>query len=181
MKSSNVVPLFPPQLTYARVVSPLPKHFRPRSALFLDRDGVINEDTGYLRRIEDLVIRRGIAQRIGAARRQGQETVIVTNQSGIGRGYFGWDAFEALQDEICLRLKAEDPEAAISMVCACPFHPDAVAPFNVNDHPWRKPNPGMILFAAAVLAIDLESSIMIGDCETDEAAARKASLRFEYA
>ncbi|MCA3506548.1 MAG: HAD-IIIA family hydrolase [Rhodobacter sp.] len=171
----------PPSLAYARLISPLPLGHPRRKGLFLDRDGVINEDTGYLSRIEDLRIRPGIAQRIGAARTQGQQTVIVTNQSGIGRGYYGWDAFEALQTEICGRLAAEVPEALISMVCACPFHPDAAAPYDVADHPWRKPNPGMIRFAAQVLEIDLENSLLIGDSASDEAAARQTGLLFEYA
>lgn len=170
----------PPILSYARLIRPLPFGVA-RRALFLDRDGVINEDIGYLHRIEDLVICPGIANRIGQARRDGWETVIVTNQSGVGRGYYTWNVFEALQEEIGKRLLLEDPQAEIGMVCACPFHPNAVPPYDVADHPWRKPNPGMILFAASLLAIDLENSLMIGDSSSDETAARRAGVPFKYA
>lgn len=169
-----------PAHAYARLVNPLPCD-RRRPALFLDRDGVINLDVGYLHRIEDLVVLPGIAARIAAARRDGWETVIVTNQSGIGRGYYGWDAFETLQAEIYRRLLAEDSEARIGMVCASPFLPGAAAPYGAKDHPWRKPNPGMLLYAADALDIELESSLMIGDSASDEAAAAAAGVPFQYA
>lgn len=171
----------PPDGVYARRIAPLAPQDAPRGALFLDRDGVINEDIGYLHKAEDLVIRPGIATRIGDARRAGLETVIVTNQSGIARGYYDWAAFEALHTVIHARLLAEDADAQIGMLCACPFHGDGKPPHDVADHPWRKPNPGMLTFAAAVLGLTLAKSTMIGDAKSDEEAAQRCGVAFDYA
>ena len=170
-----------PPGAYARLASVQPASAQPRPALFLDRDGVLNEDSGYVHRIEDLVLRPGMAARIGQARRDGWETVVVTNQSGIGRGYYGWAEFEAFQAELGRLLLAQDPDSAISLVCACPFHEQALPPYDVPDHPWRKPNPGMLVFAAEALGLVLARSLMIGDAVSDEQAARRAGVAFEYA
>ncbi|MEQ8664576.1 MAG: HAD family hydrolase [Rhodospirillales bacterium] len=147
---------------------------RGRPALFLDRDGVVNVDHGYVHRLDDLDMIPGAAELIAAANRRGLPVVIVTNQSGVGRGYFGWAEFTAFQSEIERRLLAAG--AWIDAAFACPFHADAAAPHDVPDHPCRKPNPGMIHAAATVFASELAASWIVGDRPGDMLAGDRAGL-----
>ncbi|NQV85234.1 MAG: HAD family hydrolase [Rhodospirillales bacterium] len=145
-----------------------------RAALFLDRDGVINEDTHYLHRAEDVHLIDGAAQVIAAANRRAIPVIVVTNQAGIARGRFGWDDFIAVQEKIIDDL--DRTGAFFNAVFACPHHPDGSPPFDTPDHAWRKPNPGMLLEAAMRLPIDLKSSWLIGDRAGDLQAAKTAGL-----
>jgi D-glycero-D-manno-heptose 1,7-bisphosphate phosphatase len=147
---------------------------RGRPALFLDRDGVVVDYVAFLHRPEEVSLIDGIARLIGAARQAGAPVVVVTNQSGVGRGYYGWDDFAAVQDEIRARLAALG--AGLDAVFACPFHGDAKPPYRHGDHPARKPNPGMLVSAAELLGTDLPRSWMIGDRALDVMAARNAGL-----
>lgn len=145
-----------------------------RAALFLDRDGTIIKDVGFLSQPEKLRFIEGAAQTIRTANTAGISVVIVTNQSGIGRGLFGWPAFAAVQDHMLKGLKQNG--ATISAVLACPHHPEAQPPYDHPDHPSRKPNPGMIRLAAQILSVDLKRSWLIGDRASDITAARRAGL-----
>jgi D-glycero-D-manno-heptose 1,7-bisphosphate phosphatase len=145
-----------------------------RSALFLDRDGVIVEEVDHLNRAEDVRLIDGAAAVIAAANRRGIPVVVITNQSGIGQGLFGWDAFIAVQTRILADLAAEG--AFVDGVFACPHHPKALPPYRHPDHPARKPNPGMLLGAAERLPLDLAASWIIGDRTRDLAAGRRAGL-----
>lgn len=145
-----------------------------RPALFLDRDGVVVEEVGYLSRVEDVALIAGVAAVISAANRRGLPVVIVSNQAGVGRGYYGWSEFAAVQDAIVTALAAAG--AHINAVYACPHHPQGRGPFAHPDHPARKPNPGMLMRAAADLALDLERSWLVGDKMIDIDAARRARL-----
>lgn len=145
-----------------------------RPALFLDRDGVVVVEQDYLSRPEDVVLLRGAAETIAAANRAGWAVVMVTNQSGVGRGYFGWAAFAAVQTELLRQLAAHD--AHIDLVLACPFHAEAREPYRHDDHPWRKPRPGMLHAALSALPIDPGRSWMVGDHVSDVIAAREAGL-----
>jgi D-glycero-D-manno-heptose 1,7-bisphosphate phosphatase len=145
-----------------------------RTALFLDRDGVLVEDTDYLCRAEDIVMISGAAPVIAAANRQGVAVVIVTNQAGIGRGYYGWSEFAAVQHAILSALATEG--ARIDAVYACPHHANGQGVFAHADHPARKPNPGMLLRAADDLRLDLKRSWLVGDKAIDVAAAKRAGL-----
>jgi len=147
---------------------------RGGAALFLDRDGVVVEDTDYLCRAEDVVIVAGAAAVIAAANRQGIAVVLVTNQAGIGRGYYDWDDFLAVQKAIASGLAAQG--ARLDAVYACPHHPAGTGAFLHRDHPGRKPNPGMILRAAEDLALDLPNSWLVGDKTSDIEAAKRARL-----
>ena len=147
---------------------------RGRPALFLDRDGAIVEETEYLRRVEDIVMIRGAAAAIAAANKRGVAVVVVTNQAGIGRGYYGWAEFEAVQKAIISQLAAEG--ARIDAVYACPHHPQGQGRFAHPDHPARKPNPGMLLQAACDLALDLGKSWLVGDKAIDIEAAQRAGI-----
>jgi len=149
-----------------------------RPALFLDRDGVVVEEVEYLSDPAKVSLCRGIAKLIARANRSGVAVVIVTNQSGIARGYYGWAQFHAVQQEIARRLAAEG--AAWDAVMASPFHPEGRAPWRSADHPSRKPNPGMLLAAAEAMRIELGGSAILGDRATDMQAGRRAGLSRGY-
>ncbi|MFQ5773400.1 MAG: D-glycero-alpha-D-manno-heptose-1,7-bisphosphate 7-phosphatase [Kiloniellaceae bacterium] len=146
----------------------------PRPALFLDRDGVIVEEVGFLHRPEDVRLIPGAAAAIAAANRTGVPVVVLTNQSGIGRGLYGWAAFAATQDRIVAELAGAG--AALDMVLACPFHPDGAPPYRHPDHPCRKPRPGMLVRAGERLGLDLAASWIVGDRAADLEAGRAAGL-----
>jgi D-glycero-D-manno-heptose 1,7-bisphosphate phosphatase len=145
-----------------------------RPALFLDRDGAIVEDTGYLHRVEDIRIIPGAGKVIAAANRRSVPVIMVTNQSGIGRGYYGWAEFKSVQDAIVASLAAEG--AGIDAIYACAHHPQAEGDLAHPDHPARKPNPGMLLQAASTLTLDLKSSWLVGDKADDIEAAKRAGI-----
>lgn len=147
---------------------------RGRPALFLDRDGVLVEEVGYLHRPEDVRLIPGAARAVAAANRAGVAVVVLTNQSGIGRGLYGWAEFAATQARIVDALGAEG--AALDMVVACPFHPQGRPPYRHPDHPCRKPRPGMLLRAGARLKLELARSWIVGDRASDLEAGRAAGL-----
>jgi D-glycero-D-manno-heptose 1,7-bisphosphate phosphatase len=146
----------------------------PRPALFLDRDGVILEETGYIARPEDAHLVPGAATIIAEANRRGIAVVLITNQAGIACGYFGWDAFAAVQEKLLAALTAAG--ASVDGVFACPHHAEGQPPYRHPDHPARKPNPGMLHRAQALLRLDLARSWIVGDRAIDVEAGRNAGL-----
>jgi D-glycero-D-manno-heptose 1,7-bisphosphate phosphatase len=146
-----------------------------RSALFLDRDGVINVDRGYVHRPDQFEFIPGIFELARVAVNQLRwPIVVVTNQSGIGRGYFDENAYRDLTRWMCDRFEAE--KAPITRVYHCPYHPEfGIGPYRM-DHPWRKPKPGMILQAASDLDLDLPRSAIIGNSSSDIEAAAAAGI-----
>jgi D-glycero-D-manno-heptose 1,7-bisphosphate phosphatase len=145
------------------------------SALFLDRDGVINVDRGYIHRPDQFEFVPGIFE---LARFWTNELrrliVVITNQSGIGRGYFDESAYEDLTRWMCDRFEAE--HIAIARVYHCPYHPlHGVGEYR-RDHPWRKPNPGMILQAVSDLDLDPVQSAILGDKMSDIEAGAAAGI-----
>lgn len=149
-------------------------------ALFLDRDGVINADHGYVYRWEEFVFLPGIFDLCRQARDEGFAIVVITNQAGIGRGYYTADDFEALTG--WMKERFLDEGVTIAAVYHCPDHPEAgIGPYR-RDSFDRKPNPGMLLRARDDLSIDLARSILVGDKESDIEAAMRAgvgiSIRF---
>ena len=100
--------------------------------------------------------------------------VLITNQAGIGRGYYGWAEFQAVQERITADLAARG--ATFDMVLACPFPAAGQPPYRHPAHPCRKPRPGMILRAAEALGLDLAGSWIVGDRATDLEAGRAAGL-----
>ncbi|WP_457153555.1 HAD-IIIA family hydrolase [Mesorhizobium sp. P5_C1] len=143
-------------------------------ALFLDRDGTINFDTGYPDDPAEMVLREDIAAAIGAANRAGIPVIIVTNQSGIARGYYGWSDFAAVNGRVLDLLRADN--AFVDMVLACAYHEAGEGPLAIADHPMRKPNPGMLLEAAKCLGLDLQRSLIVGDKPADMEAGQRAGL-----
>ncbi|HRD75976.1 MAG TPA: HAD family hydrolase [Hyphomicrobiaceae bacterium] len=144
-------------------------------ALFLDRDGVVNVDRDYVFRREDFDWQPGIFDLARTAHRAGLPIVIVTNQSGIGRGYYSEVDFQALTT--WMRTRFEDEGAPIRAVYHSPHHPEAARPeYRAADHPWRKPRPGMLLAARDEHGLDLVNSIMIGDRVSDIEAGAAAGV-----
>lgn len=148
--------------------------FSARPALFLDRDGVIIVDTAYLARPQDLRLIEGAAAAIARCNRCDIPVVVVTNQSGIARRYYGWDDFAAVQAALTAALAGSG--AHLDAVLACGYHGEGQAPLRLADHPWRKPNPGMILAAGRRMKLDLPRSWIVGDRPGDVAAGAAAGL-----
>jgi D-glycero-D-manno-heptose 1,7-bisphosphate phosphatase len=151
-----------------------PGTFADRPALFLDRDGVVVVDTNYLGQVEDLRMIAGSAGAIARCNALGIPIVLVTNQSGIARGYYDWNAFQAVQGAISEALIAAG--AHLDAVLACAYHGEGHEPLRLAGHPWRKPNPGMIIEAATRMSLDLSKSWIIGDKPDDLAAGLAAGL-----
>lgn len=177
----------PQQASDARLVDGLglwaellgrPTDYVGQPALFLDRDGVIIEDTHYLSDPADLRLIAGAAAAIRLANAQGIPVVVVTNQSGIARGYYDWPAFARVQNALAEQLASEG--ARLDMVLACGYHESASGELAHADHAWRKPNPGMLLHAAEVLGLDLTGSVILGDRLSDIEAGHRAGLRAGY-
>ncbi|HEY7387415.1 MAG TPA: HAD family hydrolase [Bryobacteraceae bacterium] len=147
----------------------------PRPALFLDRDGVIVEDPGYLCRPGDLQMISGAAAVIASANRRGIPVVEVTNQAGIGRGYYTWKEFVAVEERLAQILA--DSSASVDAILACPYHRDGVPPWTHPAHPARKPGPGMLFAAEKLLNLDLRGSWIVGDKLSDLEAGYQAGLR----
>ncbi len=145
-----------------------------RPALFLDRDGVIVEDTQYLGRAQDVRMLAGADVAIARCNERGIPVIVASNQSGIARGLYDWRGFAAVQAAIASALAQAG--ARLDAVFACAHHVDGKAPLNVADHPWRKPNPGMIVAAAERMKLDLAHSLIAGDRASDLAAGKAAGL-----
>lgn len=145
-----------------------------RPALFLDRDGVINIDHGYVHRPEAFEFVAGIFDLVRTANRGGYRVVVVTNQSGIGRGYFSESQFHDLTG--WMKERFVDEGGWIDAVYFCPFHPvHGIERFR-RESIDRKPGPGMLLRAKRDWHLDMASSILIGDRATDLMAGRAAGV-----
>ena len=146
-----------------------------RKALFLDRDGVVNEEIGYLHRAEDVRFVEGIFELCRIAQRLGYRIVIVTNQSGIARGLYTTAQFETLMAWMASQFGRYG--VTLDAVYHCPYHPTHGLGEFKREHEDRKPGPGMLLRAAQDLGLDLSQSVMIGDRCSDVGAANAAGLR----
>jgi D-glycero-D-manno-heptose 1,7-bisphosphate phosphatase len=140
---------------------------RPRPALFLDRDGVLITERRHLGDPAEVTLCPGAKETVRAARQQGVLIVVITNQSGIGRGTFAWRDFEAVHRRMLDLLADDDPFDAVYANGYVPDDPRAA---------WRKPNPGMILQAITDLNIVSDTSILVGDKASDLAAGRAAGI-----
>jgi len=125
-------------------------------------------------RVEDIIMIPGAGAAIAAANNHGVAVVMVSNQAGIGRGYYGWAEFQTVQKAIVAVLA--DDGARIDAVYACPHHREGKGAYAHPDHPARKPNPGMLLQAASDLALDLKKSWLVGDKASDIEAAKRAGI-----
>ena len=148
----------------------------PRPAAFLDRDGVLNVDLGYLSRVEDLQWIEGAPEAVRRLNEAGYLVIVATNQSGIGRGYYDEAAMEVLH--LAMRERLAESGARLDAIYFCPLHPEAeIERYRHPDPPDRKPNPGMLLKAMRDFPIDASRSFMIGDKDSDMQAARRAGVQ----
>ena len=140
-------------------------------ALFLDRDGVINVNHGYVHLAEQVDFIDGIFELVARFVNAGFLPVIVTNQSGIARGYYDTDAFNRVMQYFQSQFSQHGlPHIP---VYHCPYHPDFSTPEQCQK---RKPQPGMLLQAKDDLGIDMQSSVMVGDKFSDVLAASRAGV-----
>jgi D-glycero-D-manno-heptose 1,7-bisphosphate phosphatase len=145
-----------------------------KPALFLDRDGVVNHEVGYLHRAEDVRWVEGIVPLCRTAMELGYRLVVVTNQSGIARGFYTMQQYEALTTWIRAALFEE--QVVLDAVYCCPYHPEGLGEYR-REHEDRKPGPGMLLRAVRELDVDLARSVMVGDRCSDIAAGLNAGVR----
>jgi D-glycero-D-manno-heptose 1,7-bisphosphate phosphatase len=143
-------------------------------AVFLDRDGTINEEVGYLKHFDDLRLFPFTAKAVGMIREAGMKAVVVSNQSGVARGFFDEDFVTALHERINAILSQEG--TGIDRFYFCPHHPTEGLGEYVRDCHCRKPKTGMLLQASKELDIDLSRSYMVGDTERDLETARNAGV-----
>ena len=145
-----------------------------RRALFLDRDGVINIDHGYVYRQDQFEFVNGIFDLCRKAVALDYLVFVVTNQAGIGRGYFTEKQFHELTAWMCQAFLVQGIK--IERVYFCPFHPEHGVGDYKRESSFRKPGPGMLLEAARDYGLDLASSVLVGDKETDIAAGLAAGV-----
>jgi histidinol-phosphate phosphatase family protein len=139
-----------------------------RRAVFLDRDGTIAKDVHYCRCVDDFVLLPGAAQAIRLLNEGGFMAVVITNQSGIGRGYFSEETLSQIHRKMVAELGKQG--AQVDAIYHCPHHPD-------DNCLCRKPRPAMLLKAAQEMGIALGLSYMIGDHLNDVEAGRSAGCR----
>lgn len=144
-------------------------------AVFLDRDGVINKDYGYVGTLDKFEFLPQVIPALSKLKALGWCLVLVTNQSGIARGMYTEDDFQKLTSFMQDKLKAQHAE--FDGIYFCPHHPQAQVEAYRKDCECRKPKPGMFLKAAYELKIALEDSIMVGDHASDLIAAQSAGIK----
>ena len=145
-----------------------------RRAAFLDRDGVLNEDHGYVYRSEEFQWLPGAVTAMQRLQEAGFALVVITNQSGIARGLYTLADLELLHDH--MRGQLQPQGVALTGIYACPHHPDAVLPQYRLACECRKPQPGMLLRAAREHGLDLAASCLFGDKASDIEAGRRAGV-----
>lgn len=147
-----------------------------RPAVFLDRDGVLNIEVGYIHHVEDLNLIPGVAQAVRQLNDRGIFCCLVSNQAGPARGYYPASHVDALHDRLC-RLLQEEAKAHLDALYYCPY---LSAPEGGKDpaytrwSAWRKPNTGMLVAAAWDHDLDISRSFMVGDKATDVDMAHNA-------
>lgn len=146
-----------------------------RRALFLDRDGTLVEPRHYPSHPDDLVLYRRIAPGLRRLRAAGFKLIVVTNQAGIARGYFGLPELREMHRSLAQRFARLG--VLIDRFYYCPHHPEGTVPGLSVSCTCRKPQPGMLLRAASELHIDLERSWLVGDILSDVEAGNRAGCR----
>ncbi len=139
-----------------------------KTAVFLDRDGTINEDSGYVSSPSEVVLIKGAVEAIRSLNSIGVPVIVITNQSGVGRGYFTEDGLKAVNDRLIQLLNQGN--ARIAGLFCCVHHPD-------DDCACRKPKTGLIARAASALGVDPRLSYVIGDKASDVGLARNAGAK----
>jgi D-glycero-D-manno-heptose 1,7-bisphosphate phosphatase len=147
------------------------------AAVFLDRDNTLIHNDGDLGDPDQVVLMQGVATAVASLRGLGFRIVVVTNQGGVARGKYTEQDVHRVHGKINDLIKQGANGATIDRFYFCPFHPEATVKKYKQEHPNRKPQPGMLLEAAAELALDLSMSWMIGDQMRDIQAGAAAGCR----
>lgn len=146
-----------------------------RKVIFLDRDGTINVEKSYLHKWEDFEFEKNAIEGLKKLKDLGYEFIVVTNQSGIGRGYYTEEDLVTLNNQMTEKLKEFGIE--ILECFYCPHHLEkGIGKYKVDCN-CRKPNPGMLLEGIKKYDVDIENSFMIGDKKGDLEAGKKAGLK----
>lgn len=146
-----------------------------KPAVFMDRDGTINEEVGYVNHISRFLILPGAVEAVKALNEAGVKTVVVSNQSGVARGYFPESLVTQINRALCREM--ENAGAVLDGIYYCPHLKDGhVEPYNI-DCECRKPKAGMLRKAAAELEIDLSRSYVVGDRVNDVVFAHRGGLK----
>jgi len=145
------------------------------AAIYLDRDGTLIHDPGYLNHPDQVQVIEGVAEALQEFHRLGYKTVVASNQSGVARGLVTVEMLERIHDRLRELLAAKG--ASLDAIYYCPYHPDGVVPEYRQDSDWQKPKPGMLLAAAQEMDLDLTRSWMIGDNDRDVEAGRRAGCK----
>lgn len=143
-------------------------------AVFLDRDGVINVDHGYVSKVDDFEFIEGVIEACRAIKAKGYQLVVITNQSGIARGYFSEDEFLQLTE--WMDWSMADRGVELDGIYYCPHHPEKGIGDYLQQCECRKPQPGMINTAAEFLKLDLSQCYLVGDKESDLQAGISAGV-----
>ncbi|MBU2056030.1 MAG: D-glycero-beta-D-manno-heptose 1,7-bisphosphate 7-phosphatase [Proteobacteria bacterium] len=151
------------------------KEKKRQAAVFLDRDGTINEEVGYLDRIEKLRLIPGAAEAIRLINKSGMKAVVVTNQSGVARGMFDEGFVHQVNTRLREMLRAEG--AFLDGIYFCPHHPTEGRGNYLMSCDCRKPSPGLLLRAEEELRLDLAHSCVIGDTLKDIEAGTRAGMK----
>lgn len=159
---------------FARAQQDIPRLLH-RPALFLDRDGVINVDHGYVGSRDRFEWTPGALEAISTATDAGWHVFVVTNQSGVARGHYDEAAVAALHDWMCDEVRRAG--GTIDDIRYCPFHEDAAVPEYRRASNWRKPAPGMLLDLMRAWELDAARCVLVGDQDSDMAAATAAGIR----
>ena len=144
-------------------------------AVFLDRDGTIVEDVGYLHELNKVKFLPGASKAIKLANESGFKVIVITNQAGVARGYFTEETVKEINKYIQETLAGEG--AFIDMIYYCPHHIEGIIEEYRKECHYRKPNPGMIEKAAREFSLDLKNSFVIGDKLSDIEAGHRAGCR----
>ena len=144
-------------------------------AVFLDRDGTLIVDKPYSADPESVEVLDGVVEGLAMLREAGYRLIVVTNQSGIARGYYDEEALARMHRRVDQLLGANG--VSVDAYYFCPHHVEGVDPSLAKPCPCRKPAPGMILRAAREWSIDLRTSWLVGDSGTDREAAERAGCR----
>lgn len=146
--------------------------------VFFDRDGVLNKDKGYISKVNDIEIFSKVGKAIHECNENKYLVIIITNQSGIGRGLISLKQLNQIHSYIKKEIKKN--KAIINDIFFCPYHPSAGKGKYKRDSYDRKPNPGMLFKAIKKWKIDPKKSFMIGDKVSDRTAAKAAGLKFFF-
>ena len=152
-----------------------PRDTVPRPAVFFDRDGTLTVDTGYVHRPQDLVFVPGAAAAVKRVNDLGYYAFLVTNQSGVARGYFTEDDVRAFHEHLQRALRAAG--AHLDDIRYCPYLEGGAIPAYARASDWRKPGAGMLLDLMRAWPVAAASSLVVGDKDIDVQAAQAAGLR----